>query len=226
MLQFKNRLRPHFQRISQKRRTMPELPDSQIPHENSPQLDTLAPPPQQPVDAPPPKPRSQALKAVVIFFAVLIGLGAIGGGVLSYVFSHIAQSVNTGSSDQSAPAAKNTPAPTMTAESSDKFTESDLGIAIYPGAEAGEGGMRMDMGGKTLVSAFFLTQDSKEQVIAFYKDRVGPIAQMMMTTKGTEFILNNNTGDSVTVTIQQTPGVDQGKTQIAIVHTSRSSESN
>jgi hypothetical protein len=204
---------------------MPELPDSQIPHDNLPQPDTPPPAPQQPVGAPPPKSRS-ALKAVLIFFAVLIGLGAIGGGILSYVFSHIAQSVNTGSSDQAAAAAKNTPAPTMTADSSDKFTESDLGIAIYPGAEPGEGGMRMDMGGKTLVSAIFLTQDSKEQVIAFYKDKVGPVAQMMMTTKGTEFILNNNTGDSVTVTIQQTPGTNDGKTQIAIVHTSKSSASN
>ena len=80
--------------------------------------------------------------------------------------------------------------------------------------------MRMKFGDRTMITAAFLTADSKDQVIAFYKEKLGPIALTMMTIKGTEFVLNNN-GDSVTVTIFQDPGANDGKTQISIVHNSK-----
>jgi hypothetical protein len=209
---------------------MPELSDSQPLEDNAPQPDmppTMQPDvppgmpptvPQSPAAAPAPKWGSNGLKFVLIFLGVLVGMGIIGSAILSFEFSHIAQSINPVPDGQ---ANSDTPPRTMTADPSDQFTESDLGVPIYPGAQPVKGGMRMKFGDRTMITAAFLTADSKDQVIAFYKEKLGPIALTMMTIKGTEFVLNNNTGDSVTVTIFQDPAANDGKTQISIVHNSK-----
>jgi hypothetical protein len=175
-----------------------------------------APPP--PYGAPPPKTGPSALKIILIILAVFVGLGIIGAGIVGYEVYRVAKSVHK---DADGNITVNAPKGTFTANTSDTFTASDLGIAIYPGATQGKGGLRMTIAGKTMVSANFLTPDSTDKVIAFYKDKAGPTAQTMTTGNG-GIITFQSGSNSITVTIMQSASENNGQTQITIVNSSGS----
>lgn len=175
-----------------------------------------APPP--PYGAPPPKSGPSALKVILIVLAILVGLGMIGAGIVAYGVYRVAKSVHK---DADGNITVNTPKGTFTANTSDTFTASDLGIAIYPGAMQGKGGLRMNIAGKSMVSANFLTPDSSDKVIAFYKDKAGPNAQTMTTGNGGIITLESGS-NSVTVTIMQSASENHGQTLITIVNSSSS----
>jgi hypothetical protein len=175
-----------------------------------------APPP--PYGAPPPKTGPSALKVILIILAILVGLAVIGAGIIGYGVYRVAKTVHK---DADGNITVNTPKGTFTANASDTFTASDLGIAIYPGATQGKGGLRMTIAGKSMVSANFLTPDSPDKVIAFYKDKAGPTAQTMTTGNGGIITLQNGS-NSITVTIMQSASENNGQTQITIVNSSGS----
>jgi hypothetical protein len=178
---------------------MPDTPDSQVP-QAGPSQPYIPPPP-----AAPPKQGPSALKIVLIIIAVLFGIGIIGAGVVGYGVYKVAKAVK------------------MSANSSQPVTESDLGVAIYPGAEQGKGTLRMTIAGKSMVTANYLTSDSKDQVMAFYQNSLGPAAQSNTSANGGTFMLNKGSGESVTVTVAQNPAIHEGKTQIVIVHAANAS---
>jgi hypothetical protein len=200
---------------------MPDPTSSQVPPPGYQQV--LAPgsyqPVPPPVGAPQPKSGSSALKIILIILAVFVGIGIIGAGIVGYGIYRVAHSIHK---DADGNISVNTPKGTITANSSDTFTESDLGIAIYPGATQGKGGLRMTIAGKTMVSANFLTPDSPDKVIAFYKDKAGPNAQTMTTGAGGMITMQNGS-NSVTVTVSQSASEHNGKTQITIMNTSGTS---
>jgi 5,10-methylenetetrahydrofolate reductase len=80
----------------------------------------------------------------------------------------------------------------------------------------------MTIAGKSMVTANFLTPDSPDKVIAFYKDKAGPNAQTMTTGAGGMITMQNGSS-SVTVTVSQSASENNGETQITIVNTSSSS---
>jgi hypothetical protein len=171
-----------------------------------------------PVGAPPPKSGSSALKIILIILAVFVGLGIIVAGMVGYGIYRVAHSIHK---DANGNITVTTPKGTISANSSETFTESDLGIAIYPGATQGKGGLRMTIAGKTMVTANFLTPDSPDKVIAFYKDKAGPNAQIMTTAAGGMITMQNGS-KSVTVTVTQSANENNGETQITIVNSSGS----
>jgi len=71
-----------------------------------------------------------------------------------------------------------------------------------------------------MVTANYLTSDSKEQVIAFYQAQLGSSAQGTPTSSGEIFVVTKGNGDSLTVTISQRPSLYDGKTQIIIANVS------
>jgi hypothetical protein len=73
-----------------------------------------------------------------------------------------------------------------------------------------------------MITANFLTPDSPDKVIAFYKDKAGPNAQTMTTGAGGMITMQNG-ASSVTVTVTQSASENNGETQITIVNTSDSS---
>jgi len=79
----------------------------------------------------------------------------------------------------------------------------------------------MTIAGKTMVTASFLTPDSPDKVIAFYKDKAGPNAQTMTTGAGGMITMQNG-ANSVTVTVNQSASENNGETQITIVNSSGS----
>src|ERR1700733_8315061 len=190
---------------------MPDPINSQVPPPGSfqPVPGSSQPVPTQ-YGAPPPKSGPSVLKIILIILAVFLGLGIIGAGIVGYSVYRIAKTAHR---DADGNITVNAPKGTFTVNTSDTFTARDLGIAIYPGATQGKGGLRMTIAGKSMVSANFLTPDSPDKVIAFYKDKAGPTAQTMTTGSGGIVTLQNGS-NSITVTIMQSASENNGQTQI------------
>ena len=166
-----------------------------------------------------PQKGSSALKIILIIVGIFVVIGVIVVGVVGYGIYRVAHTIKKDAT--TGQISLNTPGGAFSANTSNTITESDLGIAIYPGAAQAKGGLRMNIAGKSMVSANFLTADSKDQVIAFYKDKVGPTAQSIMTDNGAQFVAAASNGDTVTVSISQIAGMNDGKTQITIIRASK-----
>lgn len=183
---------------------MPDTPDNQAPLA-SPSQPYI--PPAPPVVVPPPKQGPSALKIVLIIIAVLFGIGIIGAGLLGYGVYKVREAVK------------------MSANSSQPVTESDLGVPIYPGATQGKGGLHMTIAGKSMVTATFTTSDSKDQVLAFYQNSLGPNARSTTSSNGGTITLNRGSGETVSITVVQNPSTQDGKTTIVIVHAANAASS-
>ena len=177
---------------------MTDYPGNQPPQGYPPQQ---YPPPYPPVGYPPPKKGPSALKIVLIIVAIMVGLGIIAVGVVTYGVYRLAKSGNITTSTQ-------------------PVTASDLGVALYPGAEQ-NGNVRATVLGKNILTATFVTSDAKDQVVTFYQNALGPSAQASSSANGESFMLDKGAGESVIVTVSQSALRDQGKTQIVVVHTTR-----
>ena len=175
---------------------MTDIPGNQPPPQFGPSQPY--PPPYPPVIYPPAKKGPSALKIVLIVVGVFVGLALIGIGFLSYEFYRLAKSSHMTTSSQPVAA-------------------SDLGVAIYPGAEQ-KINVRMTIIGKSVLAATFFTSDSKAEVIAFYQNSLGPSAQVQTILNETQLKLDKGAGESVIVKISSGLGLESGKTQIVITH--------
>jgi len=197
---------------------MADSPSSQVPQPGSFQpvpQPVGAPPP--PYGAPAPKSGSSAVKIILIILGIFVGLGIIMGSIVAYGVYRVAHSIHK---DANGNITVTTPKGTITANSSDTLTAADLGIAIYPGATEGKAGLRMNIAGKSMVTANFLTPDSPDKVMAFYKDKAGPNAQTVTTIAGGTITIQNG-ANSISVTVTQEPAPNN-KTQFTIVNISGS----
>jgi len=139
--------------------------------------------------APTASPGSPVLKIILIVVAVLIFLGLLSAGACVYMVYRAKQKVNqfekqvhatfpmpAGTrevrTEPSAPAA--VPVPTPPAG-----PVVDTGVPVYPGAAPWGGGGQMSLGGNTVKTQQYTTDDSVEKVVAFYKDKMGPTARVM-----------------------------------------------
>jgi hypothetical protein len=156
-------------------------------------------PPYPPGIYPPPKQGPSALKIVLIVVGIFFGLSLIGLGILGYGVYKVAKSA------------------TVTTNSP-PLTESDLGVAIYPGAEQSQQVVRMTLAGENTLTTSYLTTDSKDKVIAFYQGAMGSAARSRATADGESIVVTKGTGESVMVTVSQSPSLHEGKTQIVIAH--------
>jgi len=172
--------------------------------------------PAQPVAAPPASGNS-ALKIVLIVLAVFIGLGFLGAGAFGFFVWRVAHAVHVSGSGSDVTV--HTPGGTLTANTSETFSASDLGTDIYPGATTGKGSMRMSLPTGSMVSAVYSTGDSKDQVLNFYKTRFGSDASVFDSSDGTVLTINKSKQESVVVTITRGSSENEGKTEIHIVHT-------
>jgi hypothetical protein len=172
---------------------------------------TLTPPPVQ-------QGGNKAVKIILIVVGVFVVLILLVVGAVGYIGYRMAHSLH-----QAANGAMtvDTPGGVVSMNDSVKFTAADLGVDIYPGATQDRGSMRMTLPSGPVVAANYLTSDSVSQVVAFYKDKLGSGATSMQF--GSTAMLTKTDGghDSVTITITQKSGHDDGKTQIHIQHTAK-----
>jgi hypothetical protein len=172
--------------------------------------------PTQPVP-PPPSSGSSALKIVLIIVAVFVGLGILGAGAFGFFVWRVAHAVHISESGNGV--TFNGPQGKLSVNDAQNFTASDLGTEIYPGAQPGKGSLRMSLPTGSVVSALYVTSDSRDQVLAFYKSKFTGGMSTYDTENGAVLTYNNGQQESVVVTINSTPTEYDGKTQIHIVHT-------
>ena len=111
------------------------------------------------------------------------------------------------------------PGGTVTTSGASSFTSDDLGTDIYPGAQSGHGSMKMDLPTGSMVTGVFVTGDSKDQVVSFYRNKFGSSASVYDTANGALLTLVRGQQETVMVTVTGNSSQDDGKTRIAIVHT-------
>ena len=178
------------------------------------------------------------LKIVLIVVAILVVLGLLAMAGVGYVAWRVKKAIHveTGANGQmtmQTPDGKvnlnvngsngqmtvQTPGGKVDLNSTETYTAAELGTDIYPGAQSIKGGMRMESPTGSMVTGVFVTSDSKDQVVAFYKNKFGSGASTFDTNDGAVLTLPIGDKESVMVTITGKPSENEGKTKIVIVHT-------
>jgi zinc-ribbon domain len=205
-------------------------PDKQI----CPSCGTAAPAAAQPTAAP--AKSGSCLKIGLIVVAILVVLGLIAMAGVGYVAWRVKKAIHveTGGNGQmtlNTPNGKvnitgnggqmtvQGPEGKLDLNTSETYTAADLGTDLYPGAQSVKGGMRMESPTGSMVTGVFVTSDSKDQVVAFYKNKFGSAASTFDTNDGAILTLPVGDKESVMVTITGKPSENEGKTKIVIVHT-------
>jgi hypothetical protein len=177
--------------------------------------------PAQPIAAQPAavpaKSGSSAVKIILIIVAVIVGLGILGLGAISYVGWRVSRAIHVdGPNGQMT---IQTPEGKVDLNASQTYTADDLGTDPYPGAQSTHGGMKMNLPTGSMVIGSFLTSDSKQQVVDFYKSKFGSNTAVMDTPDGALITFSKSKQESVMVTITANSSRNNGKTQITITHT-------
>ena len=180
------------------------------------------PPPGYPGAVPPPAKSGGALKIILIVVAIVVGLGILGVGAVGFTVWRVAHAIHT--SGKNGEVSIDTPGGTYTANSTEHYSASDLGTDIYPGAQSGKGGARLTLPNGSMVTAVYTTTDSKDQVVNYYKAKLGSEASVYDSANSAMLSLQKGQKESIMVTVSQNEAQDQGKTKIAIVHTKSTKE--
>jgi hypothetical protein len=169
---------------------------------------------------PPPAASGGALKIILIVVGVVVLLGVVAAGVVGAFVWHAAKSVSNSivHKNSNGDVTINTPGGAITSGGASTISESDLGVALYPGATRGEGSMNMHTPAGSLVSAVFLTSDSPTQVVDYYKSKIGGDVSTMESGNSTVLTSAADSKNKVMVTVTSN---DNGKTRINILHTSK-----
>jgi len=173
--------------------------------------------------APPPSSGTSALKVVLIVVAIFVGLGIIAVGAFGFLAWRVSKSIHMSADGKQMTV--NTPGGSFTTNTSKAFTAADLGTDIYPGATPGRGSMEMNVPGNSMEVGVFVTPDSKDQVVAFYKSRMGSEATFTDSERSATFKLTRSPSETVTVTIGARSAQADGNTRIAILHSKASKPS-
>ena len=158
-----------------------------------------------------------AVKIIVIVLAVFVGLGILAAAIFGYGVWRVSKALHVESSNGNVTV--QTPEGKVTANTSETFMASDLGVDVYPGAQTGKGSIRMDMPNGSMTTGVFVTSDSKAKVVDFYKLKLGSEASVMDMQDTAIVSMTKNENESVMVTITAKSSDNDGKTQVAIVHT-------
>jgi hypothetical protein len=158
-----------------------------------------------------------AVKIILIVVLVFVGLGILGAAAVGFTIWRVAHAVHV--SGPNGQYTLDTPGGTITANSGEAYSASDLGTDIYPGAVSSKGGMKMTMPTGSSVTAIFLTSDSKDQVVSFYKGKFGSDATTLDFGPNAILTVKKGNDETVTVTVTANSAQNGGKTQIAISHT-------
>jgi hypothetical protein len=165
----------------------------------------------------PANPNSSAVKIILIVVGVFVGLGILGAAIFAFTVWRFSRGIHVeGKGDK---ISLSTPGGTFSTSQSQTFSASELGVDPYPGATNGHGSMKVSLPDGSMVTGIFISSDSKDKVVDFYKGKLGSGASMIDTPSGTIFTLGKSEKESVMVTITAEASQNDGKTQIAIVHT-------
>ena len=201
---------------------MTDSPENKPVDVSPAQTYTVPPPPPyksmgagMPSIAAPPK-QNNTMKIILIVLAVFVGVGLIVASVAGYAIWRFSKAIHRDA--KTGTMTVDTPNGPVTAISNGSVTEADLGVPIYPGAVQAKGTLRVNSPTGPMVQAHYLTTDSKDQVVAFYTDKLGSSAVTTSSSQSAFMTFSKSKQESVMLSIVQRPGLSDGKTQIVILH--------
>jgi hypothetical protein len=157
-----------------------------------------------PTTAPAQPQGSSALKIILIIVAVVVVLGIMAVGVVTYVGLRIAR--HTKIENSGGKVRVESPFGTLESNNNPEEVARDLGVEIYPGAHMANGkSANMNIGGMHTVSAEFDSDDSPDQVAQFYRAKF-PNANVTSSNQGHTAIVSTANGNMVTITIDPEGG--------------------
>jgi hypothetical protein len=156
--------------------------------------------PAMPAPPPPPKGGNSALKIILISVAVIIVIGVLAVASLSFFVYHVAK--NSKVHQEGDNVKVETPFGTVeTSQDPEKVTK-DLGVDIYPGAEAQKNGTSsVSFGAVHTVTATFTSSDSLDKVCTFYKSKF-PNAMTTTSDQSRCTIVSNDQKNMITINIE------------------------
>jgi len=161
-------------------------------------------------------PSTGTLKVVLIIVGALVGLGLLSAVAVMFGLWRISRSVHV---DPSGGVTISTPAGRISTghTSAAHLSETEVGAPIYPGAIAEEGGFKLGADSGSMATYVFKTSDSVAQVLAFYRDKLGPKTSVIEAPQGGIITAAKNDNEGIMVTVGHDENED--KTSIAITHT-------
>jgi len=158
---------------------------------------------------------TSAVKVILIVVAIFVGLGILAVGAFGFIAWRVSRAMHVSNDGQ---VTLNTSAGSFSANSSKTYTAEELGTDIYPGATGGKGGLKMDLPTGSMVTGIFVTSDSKDRVVDFYKGKLGSAASVIDSDNSAVIQLAKGQQESIMVTVTGNSSQDGGKTRIAIMH--------
>jgi hypothetical protein len=173
-----------------------------------------------PVPSAPAPGQSNALKIVLIVVGVIVLVGMMGMAAIGFIGWRIAHHTRVHQDGDNVKV--ETPFGTVESNKDPEEAARNIGVDIYPGAQAlKEGAATANFGGVHTASAVFETSDSLDKVAAFYKAKY-PNAAVTASGPNHCSIVSTATKNLITINLQAEG--DRTKIQIATVsHNSDSS---
>jgi hypothetical protein len=160
-----------------------------------------------PASFPPPPPTTgggSALKIVLIVIAVIVGIGILGLGSLAIIGYHIAKSAHV--TQEGDHVKVETPFGSVETSKDPAQVVKDLGVDVYPGAQAQKNGTAtVTFGNMHTVAASFESSDSVDQVCTFYKSRF-PKATVNTSDQNRCSIVSGDPKNMITISVQNHGG--------------------
>ncbi len=165
---------------------------------------------------PPKQGGGNAVKIIVIVVAVIVGLGIIGIGTVSYIGYRIAKSSHI--TQKNGQVKVDSPFGSVETNDDPEEVVRNLGVDLYPGAQAQKNGsVSMTIAGMHTSTAVLQTEDSASQVAEFYRSKF-PSANY--SGQGDVYTFySGDKADMTTITIQGA----NGKTMIQITRVTKAS---
>ncbi|HYM05038.1 MAG TPA: zinc ribbon domain-containing protein [Terriglobales bacterium] len=158
--------------------------------------------------------KSGALKIILIVVAVIVVIGILAVGTVSFVAYHIARRSRI--HNENGNVRVETPFGTMNTSTDPDDAARNLGVDLYPGAQVIKGTTsNMAMGAMHTAAADFESSDPVATVGEFYKSRL-PNASVVSTTGDHYAIISTDKKNMITINIE----AKDGKTRIHIARVS------
>jgi hypothetical protein len=158
---------------------------------------------------------SSALRTILIIVGALLLIGVVGVASLTFIGLRLARHSRV--TQQGEHVKVETPFGTAETSKDPEQAAKDLGVAVYPGAEAQkEGASTATFGRVRTVSAAFQSDDSVDKVCAFYRSKF-PNATVNSSDTNRCTIVSNHPPDMITINVEGNG--DGSRFQIASVST-------
>ena len=158
------------------------------------------------------RPSNSGLKKLLLYYAV----ATIGGVIVLIVGLRIVAFISGSQSGVDSPNTDTSRSQSITAASG-AVSASELGVDVYPGAQAASDGDRSTSADSIAVSQSFVSSDEMDRVVDFYKKRMVGFASIYASGQGIVVSIRPSQKESVQVTLS--PARSGGKTSIFISHT-------